>query len=257
MIKYDRKAAEYVERSYSTSDLARQRLQTLQALALNAGEHVLDIGCGSGFLAAEMALLVGESGHVLGIDNSPEMLKAGEKRCANLPQLELQLANASELPLADNSADAISGIQVLLYVPELTQALSEIYRVLKPGGRIALIETDWHGLLLNSRDAALTQRITSAWEQAVPNPQLAPVLGSMLRAGGFSALRIDAIPILNTNITPANFSAELLPWFADMAQQQGAASEEETNAWLHEMQQKAEQGDYFFCVNRFLFSAVK
>ena len=56
MIKYDKKAAQEIELSYNTPDIANQRLRTLQALAINAGEHVLDAGCGTGFLTKELAM---------------------------------------------------------------------------------------------------------------------------------------------------------------------------------------------------------
>ena len=68
-MKYDKQAVQNIELSYNTPDIAHQRLRTLQALALNAGDKVLDVGCGTGFLARDMALLVGDQGQVTGIDN--------------------------------------------------------------------------------------------------------------------------------------------------------------------------------------------
>ncbi len=62
MIEYDEKAARATERSYLSPEIVRQRLRTLAVLALRAGEHVLNVGCGPGLLAHDMALQVGTSG---------------------------------------------------------------------------------------------------------------------------------------------------------------------------------------------------
>ena len=89
MIEYDEKAARATERGYLSPEIVRQRLRTLQVLALRAGEHVLDVGCGPGLLAHDMALQVGTSGWVTGIDKSEAMLKLARQRCAHLSQVEL------------------------------------------------------------------------------------------------------------------------------------------------------------------------
>ncbi len=120
-MKYDKQAARNIERSYNTPDIANQRLRTLHALALNAGDKVLDVGCGTGFLVQEMASLGGEQGEVIGIDNSEDMLAVGRERCADLAQVELKQAAADQIPFADNSFDAVTCTQVLLYVPDLAE----------------------------------------------------------------------------------------------------------------------------------------
>ncbi|MGB1009377.1 MAG: methyltransferase domain-containing protein [Thiolinea sp.] len=256
-IKYDKQAAKNIELSYNTPDIARQRLQTLQALSLNAGEHVLDVGCGTAFLAREMAALVGGQGRVVGIDNSDDMLAVGRERCNDLPQIELKQAAADQIPAADNSFDVVTCTQVLLYVPDLDAALSELYRVLKPGGRIAIVETDWRGVVINSSDDVLSRRILSAFDQAVPNPNLPPKLRTLLKQKGFRNLRTEAIPILNTSMTPANFSVTSVRWLSGVAKKYGHATAEEVQQWRDDLAEKAKNNEYFFCVNRFLFSAIK
>lgn len=257
MIKYDKKAAQDIEFSYNTPDITNQRLRTLQTLGINAGERVLDVGCGTGFLAKELAMLVGEGGYVLGVDNSADMLEGGRERCAVFPQIELKQAAADDLPVADNSFDVVTCTQVLLYVPDLTAVLAELYRVLKPGGRLAIVETDWRGVVINSDDDALSRRVFSAFAGAVPNPNLPPVLILLLREQGFHVLRVEPIPIVNTSMTPANFSAFATEWQAGIAEEQSCITGEEKARWLDDLADKALKGEYFFCVNRFLFSATK
>ncbi len=257
MVEYDEKAARGIERSYITLEMAQQRIRTIEGLALRSGEHVLDAGCGTGLLAQELAMVVGPDGCVVGIDNSLDMLELATKRCKGLPQVQLKQGSVEELPEKEESFDAVTCVQVLLYLSEVSKALAELHRVLKRGGRIAVLETDWRGVVLNSSDEVLSRRMLAAWDDAVPSPNLPVQLGLLLRAQGFTAIRVDAIPILNTSYTPGNFSVGALEWIARHAQEQGAVSAEEAAAWLVDLSRLGEEGTFFFCVNRFLFTGVK
>ena len=106
MIEYDEKAARATERSYLSPEIVRQRLCTLAVLALRAGEHGLDVGCGPGLLAHDMALQVGTSGRVAGIDKSEAMLKLARQRCAHLSQVKLSQGEAENLSADDKLSRA-------------------------------------------------------------------------------------------------------------------------------------------------------
>ena len=257
MVAYDEAEARKTDRAYRTPDITRQRMRTLGALQLAAGECVLDVGCGTGLLADDMATLVGADGRVVGVDTSKDMLKLAERRCADLPQVHLKQAQAETLPEEDESFDAVGCVQVLLYLPDVPTALSEMHRVLKPGGRIVIVETDWRGTVLNSFDDALTRKMLAAWDNAVPNPNLPVRLRPLMKAQGFSAVSVDAFPIVNTSYTPGDFSTNMLEQFAHYAQEQGSVSTAEAKAWLDDLNAKGKDGSYFFCVNRFIFSAAK
>jgi len=257
MLKYDKTAAQNIERSYSTPDIARQRLQTLKALALNTGEYVVDVGCGTGFLISEMAAMVGETGSLTGVDFSQDMLDVAIQRCESLPQVTLRQGSAVDLPLGDASFDAATCTQTLLYVPDVDQSIAELARVLKVGGRLAVVETDWNGAIVNSSGPAMTQTIFQSFQKPIPNPNLPTKLSPMLRKHGFGAINIEAVPIINTGYTSANFSKSVIKWAADMAVREKDISRREGDAWVADLEAKAKVGEYFFCVNRFLFSAVK
>jgi ubiquinone/menaquinone biosynthesis C-methylase UbiE len=257
MLKYDKAAAQNIERSYNTPDIARQRLQTLNALALNMGERVVDVGCGTGFLINEMAAMVGSSGSLTGIDFSQDMLDVAVQRCESLPQVKLRQGSAVDLPLDDASFDAATCTQTLLYVPDVDQSIAELARVLKVGGRLAIVETDWNGAIVNNADPEMTQKIFQSFQKPVPNPNLPVKLSPMLRKHGFGAIKVEAVPIINTGYTSANFSPSVVKWAADMAVLEKEISRQEADAWMADLEAKAESGEYFFCVNRFLFSAVR
>lgn len=257
MEAYDKKTAELIERSYQTPEIVNQRQRTLAALALARGETVLDAGCGTGLLLEQEALMVGSEGCAEGIDFSDAMLAHARGRCAELEQVKLQQGSIETLPFEDASFDAVSCTQTLLYVEDMEQALREIHRVLKPRGRIAIVETDWSGAIINSLDQAVTRKIFDAWGLAVVNPNLPRRLGPILEGIGFAARRVEAIPLLNASYSEHSFSANMLHNFADTAVKQNVITAAESTAWREGIDALIQRDEYFFCVNRFLFSAIK
>jgi SAM-dependent methyltransferase len=105
---------------------------------ISPGETVLDLGCGAGLDAFIAAQLVGPTGRVVGIDLSPEMIAVAQAgvREAKFPQVEFQVAQVEVLPFPDASFDVALSNGVLNLIPDKAAALREIFRVLRPGGRL-------------------------------------------------------------------------------------------------------------------------
>ena len=249
--------AKDLNRSYIAPEIARQRLRTIEALGVSHGEHLLDVGCGTGFLSHEMALIVGESGHVLGIDPDPGMIDATLDRCQGLSQVEALQGEATDIPGRSDSFDAATCTQVLLYVEDVPRALAEIHRCLKPGGRVAVLETDWRGMVSSSTNISVTRRIIDAWDATVASPNLPPKLNKLLTEQGFQAIRCEAIPLLNTSLSDNSFSSNSLDWLAKTAYKKGVITKQEGQEWVSELRHQGTTDEYFFCLNRFLFVAVK
>jgi SAM-dependent methyltransferase len=108
--------------------------------ALRAGETVLDVGCGSGTDLLLAARNVGPRGHAIGVDAIEEMLERCRTSIAGLGlnNVELRLGEAENLPADSASVDVVISNGVLNLVPDKERAFREIYRVLRPGGRLQL-----------------------------------------------------------------------------------------------------------------------
>ncbi len=256
-LEFEGEAARRLEAVYATPDVVGQRCEVLRALELGSGERVLDIGAGPGFLAFDMALTVGPSGRVRGIDISEGMLALSKARCADHPWVEFQSADATRLPFPDGDFDVAVSTQVYEYVAEITTALAELHRVLRPGGRALILDTDWDSIVWHSSDRERMNRVLEAWDEHLVDPYLPRTLAPKLKQAGFAVRRRDVIPLVNPELHVNTYSHGMMGLIASYVAGRRGVTREEAEAWAADLQALGKAGEYFFSLNRYLFLAVK
>ena len=149
---FDRTASDYdrIDRLLALGSGPWYRNQALQRAGLKPGMRIVDIGVGTGLVAREAVKLTGDPARVVGVDPS-----AGMMACANLPGVQLIEGRAEAIPFPDASFDFLSMGYALRHIGDLSAAFSEFHRVLKPGGRLCLLEITkperaWSQFLLKS-----------------------------------------------------------------------------------------------------------
>jgi SAM-dependent methyltransferase len=110
----------------------------IEWLAIPQGGVALDVGCGPGSVTPSLARAAGPDGLALGVDISKPMLARAVRAQAG-PQTGFMLADAQQLPLRDETVDAVVSIAALQLIPDPGAALTEMGRVLRPGGRLAVM----------------------------------------------------------------------------------------------------------------------
>ena len=135
---FDNTAADYdrIESMLAWGTGSRYRREALMRAGLKSGMKVLDVGVGTGLVAAQACILVGDPALVTGVDPSPGMMAASK-----LPKtMVLMEGRAESLPFPDNHFDFLSMGYALRHISDLGVAFAEFERVLKPGGRLCLLE---------------------------------------------------------------------------------------------------------------------
>ena len=170
---YDDKAAAQLEQAYATTDMIVQREELRGSLRASAGETILDLGSGPGFLACELAQEVGATGRIVGVDISSDMNSIASTRIAAAglgDRVDIFEGDASALAFADAVFHAAVSTQVIEYLAEPDDALQQLARVLRPGGRLAIIDTDWDSLVWAATDRRRATRIAAASTSTCQTP---------------------------------------------------------------------------------------
>jgi SAM-dependent methyltransferase len=165
-------------------------------LDLAHGERLLDVGCGLGEAALGLAQDLGDGGEVVGIDASERMLRvarsnAGAARC----RVRFTVGDARSLDEPDDSFDAARSERTLQWLEDPAAAVAEMVRVVRPGGRVSLIDTDWSTFTIDVGDDALAALVRDGMRTERNRPSnVGRRLHDLVRAAG-------CVPLARTEAT--------------------------------------------------------
>ncbi|MCP3966741.1 MAG: arsenite methyltransferase [Lentisphaerae bacterium] len=156
--------------------------------SLKAGETVLDLGSGGGFDCFLAVKEVGASGLVIGVDMTPEMISKARENAekAGCPNVEFRLGEIEHLPVADSTVDVIISNCVINLSPEKTKVFIDSFRVLKPGGRLAVSD-----IVSTAELPEKLQNDLALFTGCMAGASLIKDLEQMLGDAGFEKIRIE------------------------------------------------------------------
>jgi len=163
--------------------------------SLDPGEVVLDLGSGGGLDVLLASQRVGPSGHVYGVDTTPAMIDLARRNAARagVTNVEFLPGDLENLPLPDQTVDVIISNCVVNLTPDKGRALREAFRVLRPGGRLAIsdivIDPDLDGFPVSEAEI----RRSLDWAACAAGALTSSALRADLLQAGFTEVRLDVV----------------------------------------------------------------
>ncbi|HET8521795.1 MAG TPA: methyltransferase domain-containing protein [Thermomicrobiales bacterium] len=231
--------------------------RTFEVLGLEPGVSVLDLGCGTGDDAQELARLVGPSGRVVGIDRSETVIAQARERAeeTNLP-VEFRVADADDLPFPDAMFDACRADRVFHHLEHPSRAFGELVRVARPGGRVLLFDPDFETAVVDAPDRAVTRRLLNHYCDGYRDGWMGRKLPGLFRAARLTEVTVEPVTVLLTDLVQANAVLALEDTVTRAVAAESVA-EAAGAAWLDGLRTASEAGRFFAAISGFIVAGRK
>jgi ubiquinone/menaquinone biosynthesis C-methylase UbiE len=246
--------AEYLKKRAHDEDVVNQ--ESYRMLHIAAGNWVLELGCGPGTASPVFSEAAGIDGLVVGLDCDSKMIKQAKtttKYCINSLQL---VGDTHRLPFEDAMFDRVYAKRLLQVLPpsSASNVFSEILRILKPGGALVLVDTDWTSVAVNFSDLELERRLIAFFRDHMrPNGLAGRQLLGLTQQSMFTDVDVKVMPIVIRDFAETPFS----DWLITEALKAKVATQQEIEKWRSELEQKTASEAFLFYVGTVLVSAKK
>jgi ubiquinone/menaquinone biosynthesis C-methylase UbiE len=246
--------AAFLETRAAFPDQAAIDRALLDVLSPAPGERLLEAGCGSGLLCRQIAGRVSPGGHVTGIDVSYGMVAAARQHAARLgleEQIAFEVGQAEALAYPDGAFAAALAARLLLHVAEPERVVAELRRVVRPGGRVVLMDWDFDTAAVDHSNRELTRRLLH-WrsDHYGGNNWSGRQLMGLANRAGLQEVQVTPAVIVARD-ERAGFTQSL--WrAAQRACEAGAITPAEQDAWLAELRGRIAGGRFFASITYFI-----
>ncbi|HMO52458.1 MAG TPA: methyltransferase domain-containing protein [Kiritimatiellia bacterium] len=252
---YQQDAAAYLQKVMRLFGGYKQR--SFAFLQAEAGQTLVDVGCGTGDDALALTGLAGPSGRVIGVDQKPELFQpAAAKAAAAGLAVDFIVGDAAALPLPDSLADRVRSDRVFQHLPDPDIALAEMIRVTKPGGWICALDVDWTSLLIDSAYPATTRAIIDFQNRRNSDSAAGTRLYGRFKRAGLVDVEAYAETVCVTD-WPIACMIWGLDGFAAQAAAGGDIAPESVEAWLADLKERHAQETFFSAITGFVVRGRK
>jgi SAM-dependent methyltransferase len=194
-------AAAYLETVTGLEAIQAFKRRSHRLLRPESGDRILDVGCGVGDDVQALTTHVGPEGSVLGIDKSESLIEEARSRTDDSSIAEFRVGDAMDLDVPDDSVDACRADRMFQHLTDPGQALAEMCRVTRPGGRVAVTDVDWGTLVLDAAgvDPARTESVIDPRWSVARHPRIGRRLRGLVQDAGLTEMSIDAGTVVLTD----------------------------------------------------------
>ena len=244
----------FLDAGRTVEGIQRAKRESLIQLDLEPGHRVLDVGCGTGDDVRTLAHVVGGQGQAVGVDASSVMIAEAVRRHADcgLP-VTFGVSDAQHLAFADAAFDRCRADRALMHLTYPEQALAEMVRVLRPGGKVVVFDFDWGTTFVDHPDERTTRKVIQAFSDGVPHGWIGRRLPRLCQAAGL--VEITCVP--QVVHIPYVIARPLLEGVLATTQATGSLLAEELTRWWQYLEQAEAAGQCYIGQVGFMVQGTK
>ena len=244
----------FLDAGSAVEEIQRVKRESLVRLDLDTGQRVLDVGCGTGEDVCHLAQMVGGHGYAVGVDVSSVMIAEAVHRYGNcgLPVV-FGVSDAQHLPFATATFDRCRTDRALMHLKDPEQALTEMVRVIRPGGKIVVFDFDWDTTFIDHPDESTTRKVIQAFRDGVQHGWIGRRLPRLCQTAGL--VEVTCVP--HVVQIPYAVAVHLLEGALASAQAAGAVSAEERTTWWRYLEQAEAAGQCYIGQVGFMVQGIK
>jgi ubiquinone/menaquinone biosynthesis C-methylase UbiE len=242
-----------LDRIQDAPDVRATRADLLNRLALQPGETVLDLGCGTGDHTREVAARLTPGGVAVGVDFSTSMISEATERQASSPVPAMfEQGDAQNLRFETGTFDACRTERMLCHVPDCDAALREMVRVVRSGGRIGVIDVDTAGVMIDNSDRAITAAFAASMTDTIQNPWIGRTLRRRMAEVGL----VDVVVEPRVLEVPYGAVEPMIDAHVALLQQAGLGVDA-VEAWKRDLEYANLAGTFFMAMTMFMATGRK
>jgi len=235
----------FLDTASRNEGIMAMKRRTYELLGARAGQKILEVGCGTGDDARQIAQMISPGGSLVAIDKSKALISEAQRRSrGQSDSIDFVVGDANELNLESATFDACRIERTLIHIPEPSAAVSEMVRVLHSGGKLVAYEPDLETYVIDSSYRELSRRLLKFWYGQLQCGWVARHLPAMFKEIGMADINVEP----RSMIYDFDLVGPSLYGTMQRAAEAGIATADEVAAWFTDLEQAHDNGS-FFCAN--------